>query len=218
MRRRIAIAPVLAISLLGGCGGAESESTRVAAAVKSFYAAIDRVDGANMCSLLSSEGKRELVDSTTVSGERVPSCAILARLDASALRLGEPTGLLPGRGVRVGTPVFVRSGAAVPLLREPGKSLLTTVVLVKTSAGWRIQRWKNDLGPVVVVESGCLACHRIGEAGNDGPGPNLTHVGSKLSRREINGAIRDPTAPMPSFRRLPKDKLTAVVAFLSQLR
>src|SRR5438445_4121342 len=35
-------------------------------------------------------------------------------------------------------------------------------------------------GELVVGQSGCLACHVIGSNGNDGPGPNLTNVGSRL--------------------------------------
>src|SRR5579871_5486665 len=35
-------------------------------------------------------------------------------------------------------------------------------------------------GELVVGQSGCLACHVIGANGNNGPGPNLTHIGSLL--------------------------------------
>lgn len=74
------------------------------------------------------------------------------------------------------------------------------------------------LGRTVVAQSGCLACHRIGDTGNAGPGPDLTRVGSKLLPRQIEQAILIPTAPMPSFRNLPKAKLRALVTFLSLLR
>src|ERR1700755_2490639 len=37
-----------------------------------------------------------------------------------------------------------------------------------------------NAGKLVVGQSGCLACHVIGDNGNNGPGPPLTHVGSKL--------------------------------------
>ena len=69
-----------------------------------------------------------------------------------------------------------------------------------------------------MAQTGCLACHRIGETGNKGPGPDLTRVGSTLSSRKIERAILSPTAPMPSFRLLPKAKLRALVTFLSLLR
>jgi len=75
-----------------------------------------------------------------------------------------------------------------------------------------------EQGRLVVAQSGCLACHRLGQSGNHGPGPNLTHIGSKLSRRGIEHAIIDPTAPMPSFKNLPAAKFKAVVTFLHELR
>ena len=75
-----------------------------------------------------------------------------------------------------------------------------------------------EQGRMVVAQSGCLACHRIGQAGNHGPGPDLTHVGSMLSKRGIEHALIDPSAPMPSFKHLPAAKFKAVVQFLSELR
>src|SRR5919107_2296508 len=35
-------------------------------------------------------------------------------------------------------------------------------------------------GKLVAAQSGCLACHKIGENGNDGPGPELTEIGNVL--------------------------------------
>ena len=75
-----------------------------------------------------------------------------------------------------------------------------------------------EQGRMVVAQSGCLACHRIGQSGNHGPGPGLTQIGAKLSRRSIEHAVIDPTAPMPSFKDLPAAKFHAVVMFLSELR
>src|SRR5277367_4606588 len=40
------------------------------------------------------------------------------------------------------------------------------------------QRVDFKSGGVVVGESGCLACHTIGDNGNNGPGPPLTNVGA----------------------------------------
>jgi ubiquinol-cytochrome c reductase cytochrome b subunit/menaquinol-cytochrome c reductase cytochrome b/c subunit len=69
-----------------------------------------------------------------------------------------------------------------------------------------------------MAQSGCLACHSIGQSGNRGPGPSLDHVGSMLSRRGIEHALISPTAPMPSFKHLPPAKFKALVTFLSDLR
>jgi menaquinol-cytochrome c reductase cytochrome b/c subunit len=75
-----------------------------------------------------------------------------------------------------------------------------------------------EAGRKVVAQSGCLACHKLGENGNNGPGPELTHVGSRIPRQGIARTLVNPTAPMPSFRHLPPKKFEAVVDFLSQLK
>jgi quinol---cytochrome c reductase cytochrome c subunit, bacillus type len=75
-----------------------------------------------------------------------------------------------------------------------------------------------ELGQTVAAQSGCLACHRIGDVGNSGPGADLTHVGSKLALPRIERTMLSPTPPMPSFRHLPEAKLGALVRFLSLLQ
>jgi ubiquinol-cytochrome c reductase cytochrome b subunit/menaquinol-cytochrome c reductase cytochrome b/c subunit len=75
-------------------------------------------------------------------------------------------------------------------------------------------------GEEVVGQSGCLACHVIGENGNNGPGPELTHVGNILRPDAIASTLRNPTAPMPSFAGLAKQypqKFQNLVTFLSEL-
>jgi menaquinol-cytochrome c reductase cytochrome b/c subunit len=73
-------------------------------------------------------------------------------------------------------------------------------------------------GKLVAAQSGCLACHKIGHNGNDGPGPELTDIGAKLYPAAIERTLDNPTAPMPSFRDLPPEKKTALVQFLAQLK
>jgi quinol-cytochrome oxidoreductase complex cytochrome b subunit len=77
---------------------------------------------------------------------------------------------------------------------------------------------KYEAGKLAVAQSGCLACHKIGENGNGGPGPNLTRIGDKLPRDAILRTLENPTAPMPSFAGLPEEKKQAMVDFLAQLR
>jgi len=74
-----------------------------------------------------------------------------------------------------------------------------------------------EAGKLVAAQSGCLACHKIGENGNDGPGPNLSEIGNRLPAAAIRRTLDNPTAPMPSFRNLPEQKKAALVAFLAQL-
>ena len=76
-------------------------------------------------------------------------------------------------------------------------------------------------GALVVGQSGCLACHVIGDNGNNGPGPPLTHIGSKLPPGAIASTLRNPTPPMPSFRDLAQNspqKFQNLVGFLSELQ
>jgi menaquinol-cytochrome c reductase cytochrome b/c subunit len=73
-------------------------------------------------------------------------------------------------------------------------------------------------GELIVGQSGCLACHVIGSNGNDGPGPDLTHVASRVPQQQIASTLINPTPPMPSFAGLPKDKFNTLVSFLSDLQ
>jgi ubiquinol-cytochrome c reductase cytochrome b subunit/menaquinol-cytochrome c reductase cytochrome b/c subunit len=78
-----------------------------------------------------------------------------------------------------------------------------------------------ERGKLVVGQSGCLACHVIGDNGNNGPGPPLTHVGAKLPPAAIASTLRNPTAPMPSFASLAQNdpkKFQNLVTFLSELQ
>jgi menaquinol-cytochrome c reductase cytochrome b/c subunit len=75
-----------------------------------------------------------------------------------------------------------------------------------------------EAGKLVVAQSGCLACHKIGHNGNDGPGPDLSEIGDTLPRDAILRTLENPTAPMPSFAAMPAEKKEAMVDFLAQLR
>jgi hypothetical protein len=119
-------------------------------------------------------------------------------------RTGWKIGVPPGRST-----YFNRRGGPAAVTVEPP----STVAHVGGE-----KREQFYVGRSVVTQSGCLACHRIGAAGNAGPGPDLTQVGARLPPLGIERAILNPTAPMPSFRNLPKPKLKALVTFLSLLR
>jgi ubiquinol-cytochrome c reductase cytochrome b subunit/menaquinol-cytochrome c reductase cytochrome b/c subunit len=93
---------------------------------------------------------------------------------------------------------------------------MATPKTVQQAGGARLASY--NAGKAVVAQSGCLACHKIGENGNSGPGPDLTHVASRLPAQGIARTLVNPTAPMPSFKNLPPQKFNAVVAFLSQLK
>jgi menaquinol-cytochrome c reductase cytochrome b/c subunit len=85
--------------------------------------------------------------------------------------------------------------------------------------GSALTEWNS--GKLVAAQSGCLACHKIGENGNDGPGPHLTEIGGTLPESAIAQTLRNPTAPMPSFQALAEqqpEKFQALVSFLGQLK
>jgi menaquinol-cytochrome c reductase cytochrome b/c subunit len=93
---------------------------------------------------------------------------------------------------------------------------MPTPAHVKEAGGRTLEQF--EAGRLVVAQSGCLACHKIGDNGNAGPGPNLTKIGGRLPRQAIARTLVNPTAPMPSFKNLPPKKFEAVVNFLSQLK
>jgi menaquinol-cytochrome c reductase cytochrome b/c subunit len=72
-------------------------------------------------------------------------------------------------------------------------------------------------GKEVVAGSGCLACHKLGENGNHGPVPELTHIGARIPRAAIIRSVEIGPGIMPSFRDLPPKKLNELADFLSSL-
>lgn len=85
--------------------------------------------------------------------------------------------------------------------------------------GAALTEWNQ--GRMVAAQAGCLACHQIGENGNHGPGPKLTHIAEVLPESAIAQTLRNPTAPMPSFQGLAEsepEKFRALVSFLGTLR
>jgi menaquinol-cytochrome c reductase cytochrome b/c subunit len=76
-------------------------------------------------------------------------------------------------------------------------------------------------GKLVAASSGCLGCHKIGENGNNGPGPQLTKVGARLPRQAIARTLINPTPPMPTYSKLRQqnpEQFDQLVDFLSSLK
>jgi menaquinol-cytochrome c reductase cytochrome b/c subunit len=76
---------------------------------------------------------------------------------------------------------------------------------------------RYEAGKEVAASSGCLACHKIGENGNNGPGPELTHIASRIPRAAIVRSLEIGPGVMPSFRDFPPKKLEELADFLSSL-
>jgi menaquinol-cytochrome c reductase cytochrome b/c subunit len=109
--------------------------------------------------------------------------------------------LLTYQGANAGSPTAIEMPTPTAIKQAGGKTLA-----------------EYEAGKQVVAQSGCLACHKIGDNGNSGPGPELTHIGGRLPGLGIARTLVNPTAPMPSFKNLPPKKFTAAVFFLSQLK
>ncbi|MDR7335297.1 cytochrome c oxidase subunit II [Roseateles asaccharophilus] len=124
-------------------------------------------------------------------------------------------------------------------------SLMGFVVVAHEAADW--QRWMDARlkpapaglsvealrGRQLFNEVGCAACHRV--AGTDAQGiagPDLTHVGSRLSlgagilpntRATLIGWIADsqsikPNNRMPAYRSLKADELNALASYMESLK
>ena len=72
-------------------------------------------------------------------------------------------------------------------------------------------------GKEVFAQSGCGACHKIGENGNNGPGPELTEIGRRLPREGIARSLVVGPGIMPSYQDLPPKKFEDLTAFLASL-
>jgi ubiquinol-cytochrome c reductase cytochrome b subunit/menaquinol-cytochrome c reductase cytochrome b/c subunit len=78
-----------------------------------------------------------------------------------------------------------------------------------------------EAGKAVAGSSGCLGCHKIGENGNSGPGPQLTKIGARLPRQAIARTLINPTPPMPTYSKLRQQnprEFNELVDFLSSLK
>jgi menaquinol-cytochrome c reductase cytochrome b/c subunit len=72
-------------------------------------------------------------------------------------------------------------------------------------------------GKEIVATQGCLGCHKIGENGNDGPGPELTHIAERIPRAAIIRSLNVGPGIMPPYDGLSEQKLNAAADFLASL-
>ncbi len=125
------------------------------------------------------------------------------------------------RPIAIATFIFV--AGAMALLTYDGATVGTPTALNLTVPPAVVQQGtaavnKFEEGRLAVAQSGCEDCHDIAGNGNAGPGPELTHVGSRVPAHAIARTLANPTAPMPSFKSLPPRKFEAIEYFLSQLK
>jgi menaquinol-cytochrome c reductase cytochrome b/c subunit len=104
-------------------------------------------------------------------------------------------------GAAAGTPTEIETVTPPRIMAQGGETLR-----------------RYEAGRLLVAQSGCLACHVIGHNGNDGPGPPLTTIGDRMQKQSIRQTLINPTAPMPSFKELPPERLDEMAAYLAQLK
>ena len=75
-----------------------------------------------------------------------------------------------------------------------------------------------EAGKLVVAQSACLACHKIGDSGNGTLAPDLTHIGSRIPRNAIKRSLIAGPGIMSSFKSLGEEKLNEVADFLAYLK
>ena len=76
---------------------------------------------------------------------------------------------------------------------------------------------RYEPGKQLVAESGCLACHKLGENGNNGPGVELTHIGSRVPRAAIIRSLVIGPGEMPEFTDFSPEQLDQIGDFLASL-
>jgi menaquinol-cytochrome c reductase cytochrome b/c subunit len=75
-----------------------------------------------------------------------------------------------------------------------------------------------EQGRQIVAQSGCLACHAIGENGSHGGlGPDLTEIGSMVPRLAIKRSVAVGPGIMPAYEDLGEKKLNQVADYLASL-
>jgi len=76
-----------------------------------------------------------------------------------------------------------------------------------------------EKGKQIVAQSGCLACHAIGDNGaHGGLGPELTEIGAQIPREAIKRSVTIGPGIMPSFQGLGEENLNAVADYLASLQ
>lgn len=75
-----------------------------------------------------------------------------------------------------------------------------------------------EKGKQIVAQSGCLACHAIGENGaHGGLGPDLSEIGTMIPRTAIKRSVAIGPGIMPGYADLGEKDLNAVADYLASL-
>jgi menaquinol-cytochrome c reductase cytochrome b/c subunit len=75
-----------------------------------------------------------------------------------------------------------------------------------------------EAGKELVAQTGCLACHKIGDNGNGTLGPELTQIGARIPRNAILRSLEAGPGIMPSFQDFSQKQLNQIADFLASLK
>jgi mono/diheme cytochrome c family protein len=217
----IAVA-ALAAAPLGGCGGTSSshaeKQASISAALQRLQSRLGREE-AERRARARAELEKSAVTHLGAGGEAIAQARREALRRAEiVLETPRPRGVTGAEwnaaithDARLHRLVLGAAAGGGPTVIE-----VPTPAAVAKAGGHALAEY--EAGKKAVAQSGCLACHRIGQTGNEGPGPNLTEVAGRLPKQAIARTLVAPTPPMPSFKNVPPEKFQAIVAFLAQLR
>ncbi|MGA3373108.1 MAG: cytochrome c [Terracidiphilus sp.] len=97
-------------------------------------------------------------------------------------------------------------------------SAILAVLLVCSPAGLASSRNQREHGAAIFAESGCTHCHTIRNAGGH-KGPDLSGVGRRLKKAQIQNQIVNGSKLMPPFGDdLRAADLDALLAYLKSCR
>lgn len=139
------------------------------------------------------------------------------------LTVGTPEAIVDGRTVRLETPPQMYQNRVYVPLRFIGESLGADVSWdqgahqVKiVGAGPSDPNTTIARGKAVYADHGSTSCHTISGRGGTA-GPDLTHVGSSLSKEAIEKQVRNGGGGMPAFKNISQKDLDALADYLASL-
>jgi cytochrome c2 len=148
------------------------------------------------------------------------------------LTVGKPEAVVDGRRVRLETPPQMYQSRVYVPLRFISESLGADVSWDQGAHQVQIASAAPDpgnesaasdptntvaRGKVVYTENRCDACHTINGKGGT-VGPNLSHVGSSLSKAAIEEQVRNGGGGMPAFKDISQKDLDALADYLGSLK
>jgi mono/diheme cytochrome c family protein len=111
----------------------------------------------------------------------------------------------------------------LPVMRRPGVRVvaLVVVVLIAACGAGRSRTATDASAGREIFFIHCYGCHTLGAAGTP-IAPDLSRIGARLGRDELERRLRDPRTHQPSARMprldLSADEIRALAAYLSELR